>query len=279
MASCRYCGLKVGLFRITHEACVEDAEAAIEQLRFVMKEAVTLGLSSLSVLPEVEALKRQGRLPVDEADGIALSAADSAALPLAHVRPVNDGTSEAVFNLFEAIRPNFLKDYKRYPGYISLPFSHTLFEVLHGRVPYFDPQITTGFQLKHDERPVLIRNAQLAEYKTVAQRGFDQSVSLPVGAGFYYRLSASTLRSEQTGLVLIDQGKMLITTQTIYFGGPMQNLRVPYSSVLRVESLVDGFGIYPDHGSGRVFIPATLGFDDGWFFCNLISAYVAQAKL
>lgn len=275
---CPYCGLKVGFFKASHEQCLENAEAALQKLRSLIEDAVVLGTPALEVLPLIDEIKQQGRLTSKEADEALLMAADRSALALAHERPANNEVADQVYAIFMAISPTFLDDPKKCPGYISLSFSNTLFQVLHGEVPYFDPKIPISFQLSRDEYPILMRNTQLAEYRTISKGGGYQSVSFPVGGGMYYRLGTSLPRSEQTGLVLIDQGKLLITTRAIYFGGINQTLRLPYISVIRLESFADGIGVYPDHGNGKVFLPATLGFDDGWFFYNLVSAFVAQVR-
>ena len=57
----------------------------------------------------------------------------------------------------------------------------------------------------------------------------------------------------------VDQGHVLISTRAIYFGGQQTTFKIPYSSILRLESFVDGFGVYENHGRGKVFIPYTLG--------------------
>ena len=72
---------------------------------------------------------------------------------------------------------------------------------------------------------------------------------------------------------------MLITAEAIYFGSSKQTFRLPYDSILRLESFADGIGVYPDYGAGKIFLPAILGFDDGWFFYNLASAFIAKSKL
>lgn len=94
----------------------------------------------------------------------------------------------------------------------------------------------------------------------------------------YYRIGTSIPRTQQTGLVPIEDGQMLVTMQAIYFGGLQHNFRLPYSAILRLEPFADGVGVFPDHGSGKVFIPGSLGFDDGWFFYNLISALAVGVK-
>ena len=89
----------------------------------------------------------------------------------------------------------------------------------------------------------------------------------------YYRIGTSQPRTQQTGLVPVDQGLMVITTKAILYSGQQRNFRLPYSSILRLESFVDGFGIHENYGSGKVFIPGLIGtMDEGWYFYNLVSA-------
>ena len=279
MANCRYCGLKAGFFKETHEECSRDAETVLRKLEAAIANAVLKGIPASEVTPTLDSLKQEGRLANEGTTKSLLRAADKAALTLAHEQPASNYVLEQVGDLFSAAQPNFLTggvNLKDYPGFISLTFSNTLFQILHGETPYFNPSTTINFRLSSDEQPILKRNARLAEYGNLPKGGGSQSISLPIGGGLYYRLSASLPRSEETGLVLLDEGELLITTKAIYFGGLKQALHLPYSSILRLESLADGIGIYQHHGTGKVLIPASLGFDDGWFFYNLIAALTAR---
>jgi hypothetical protein len=244
-----------------------------------MTEAISQGGLASAVVPEFDALRQQGRLPKAIANAALLSAANEACFALVREQPASGELADRIFNLFTAIQPDLfetIEGIKNNPGYASISLSHTVYQVLHGEVPHWDPQTPVGFRMSRGESAIVKRNAMLAEYKTISRGGAYQSIGLPIGGGLYYRLGASTPHSQQTGLALIEAGQMLITTQAIYFGGLTHNFKIPHSSILRLEPFVDGIGVYPDYGSGKVFLPGSLGFADGWFFYNLVSALVAQ---
>ncbi len=279
MADCRLCGLKAGVFKSVHDQCLKDAETATEKLKAMMTRAVQSVTSVAEVLQTFTLLKREGRLKDDEVASILLSAANKAALSLAHEQPVSNQVLEDVGNLYSAAYPTFLTggvNFKDYPGFISLTFSNTLYQVLHGETPYFDSSKRIDFRLSSDERPILRRNTRLAEYRNNKKHGQSQSISLPVGGGIYYRFNVSSPRVEETVLSILDEGEMLITTGAIYFGGLRHTLRIPHSSIIRLQSLADGLGIHQQNGTGNILIPASLGFDDGWFFYNLVAALAAR---
>jgi hypothetical protein len=207
-----------------------------------------------------------------------LEAADKAAFEIAVKEPISNAESERIWNIFIAIDPNwastFTSQISKWPGYTRLDQSNVLYQVLHGEVPYYNPEGFADLRFRKDEHPVIRRNATLAEYRTVSSGGYGfQSVSLPIGAGMYYRIGSSQPHSQQSGLMPIDDGNLVITTKAILFTGERTNFRIDYGSILRIESFVDGFGIHENYGAGKVFIPALIGTaDEGWYFYNLVSA-------
>lgn len=282
MGLCRFCGTKAGFFKEVHEACQQRADSSLSDLRELVADAVRTGRKPEYIEGQISELRERGRLNGMDISRDLLRSADSAAMTLAHDHPVSDEDLERIGELFKVFEPEFFErggDYfKRWHGYVSLSFSNTLYQVLHGIVPYFPPDGQTSFRLSRDETIIVKRGAGLAEYRTVSSGGGYQSVSLPVGGGVYYRLGASLPKTESTGLVLVDQGSMLVTTHAVYFGGAKASFRIPYDSILRLESFADGIGIYENHGTGKVLLPYSLGFDDGWFFYNLISALSDQVR-
>ncbi len=280
MGQCRYCSTKAGMFRDAHESCAREADAALAQSRSVVADAVSTGKTAEELVPLLQSLRAKGRFAESDSKHALMQAADTASMTLAHDHPVSNEDIERIGAIFRLFDDRWFEDAQRivnWHGYLSLDFSNVLYQVLHGQVPYHHPDLANGFFLDHNEHPILRRNATLAEYRQVSTGRTYHSMSLPVGGGIYYRIGASAPRTQQTGLVPIDQGKMLITTKAIYFSGTTTTFKLPYSSILRLESFVDAVGVYENHGRGKVFIPGSLGMDDGWFFYNLISALTAQA--
>jgi hypothetical protein len=276
MGICVYCNTKAGMFKDAHEACTKDAEFARESLSKLISDSIYSEKTAASIAPEIEPLTKQGRLTGSDSQLVMLKAADKATLELALKNPIDNDQADRIGDLYSTIDPSWFSDVKKivnWPGYVALTYSNVLYQAMHGEVPHYDPNGFADFRFQKDEHPILRRNAVLAEYRTITNGRSYQSVGLPIGGGMYYRFGVSQPRTQQSGLMPVDEGLMVITTQGILFSGQTHNFRLPYSSILRIEPFVDGFGIHENHGSGKVFIPAPLGTEDeGWYFHNLVSA-------
>ena len=276
MGKCRYCNLKAGLFREAHDTCAQEAITAIEDLRLLVADAIRHSSDAHRLSQRMGELATAGRLRFEEVQNISVKAADDATFDIAMASPVSNEEHERIGSLFQSLDQDLFSKPGRLaqlPGFLSLVHSNTLHQVMHGQVPHYNPEIGRDFVLRRGEEPISRRIAQLAEYRTVSTGHSYESVSLPIGNGVYYRLGASHPRATQTGLVPVDEGLMLIT---ILFSGQTNNFRLTFDSVLRVESFTDAFGIHPNHGRGKVFIPAKIGtIDEGWYFHNLVSALVS----
>ena len=276
MGNCRYCNTKVGLFKNEHETCTQNAESARRGLRKLITDAISSNTNAEEIKPELKSIKEMGRLSEEDARTVLLRAADDATLKLAHLNPVSVEEADRIGEIFKSVDEQWFSDPSKlvnWSGFLSLLHSSTLYQVLHGESPYFDPAAFAAFRFINGETPILKRNAVLAVYRSISAGNNYHSVSVPIGGGMYYRVGASHPRAQQTGLVPVDEGLMIITTQAIYFSSHETNFRLPYSSIIRIESFVDGIGVYENHGSGKVFIPGLLGtMDEGWYFYNLVSA-------
>jgi hypothetical protein len=146
--------------------------------------------------------------------------------------------------------------------------------VLHNRSPWFEGSV--DFNLGSNEIPVYQSgdNVIYAEERTVSThvRSFG-GLSVPIGGGVYYHFGGSQGHQERTsGLVQLDGGKMLITSQALYFGGRQTTFRIALDRVLRYQPYVDGVGVCESHGAPKVFVFDYSGMDAGWFFYNVLSA-------
>ncbi len=278
MGNCLYCHAKVGLFRDTHQTCVQDADQARDSLRKLMADTVLSGNTPNDLASQIAILKKTGRLTDSDARSVLVRAADKASLELALDSPVSNENAERISDLFTSLDENWHKEPTKlvnWSGYVSLLHSNTIYQVLHKQIPYQNAAAFSDFRLQSDELPITRRNTTLAEYKTFSNGHSFQSVGIPIGAGMYYRIGASQPRTQQTELAPVDQGLMVITTKAIIFSGQQYNFRLPYSSILRLESFVDGFGVHENYGKGKVFIPALIGsMDEGWYFYNLVAAFL-----
>ncbi len=277
MANCTYCREKAGLFKSEHTACAAEAEAARRQIADAVKMAVATGKQPAKIAPVIARLQFEGRLLEEEVRKLMLRSSDAAILEAVLSKPISDDELERLGSYYSAADSKWserdIKERANFPGFLSALHANTLYQVLHGQVPYAQPGGFDDFNFQHDEFPILRRYATLAEYRSIPTGRSFQSVGLPIGGGLYYRVGMSQPRTSQTGLVPIDDGLMVITTKSIIYSGQHRNFRLPYPSILRFESFVDGFGIHGNHGPGKVFIPSKLGMmDEGWYFYNLVSA-------
>ncbi len=281
MGLCKYCHEKAGLFKDAHETCVVDAQAALTDINAIVVGAIkgSLPCTTPLLIEDISGLLRRGRLSAADACNTILKAADDATFEFAKATPMSNEEAERIGDIYKGIKPTWFDDMSsitKWRGYMALVSSNTIHEVLHKRVPYYTEEMASGFRLGMDEHPIVRRKVMLAEYKSISAGRNYQSVSLPIGGGMHYRFGTSYANTQQTGLVPIEQGLILITTQAIYFGGNLHNFSIPFTSILRVESFIDGFGVYENYGAGKVFIPALIGTEDeGWFFCNLVSALLS----
>ncbi|HEV2689468.1 MAG TPA: hypothetical protein VGV35_12980, partial [Bryobacteraceae bacterium] len=168
---------------------------------------------------------------------------------------------------------------RRWFGLPSLDMSLILWQVLHGLTPIYDGTGRMQFNLHSDEVPIFTAGkVTLAEEQTVSThaRTFG-GLSIPVGGGMYYHVGGSQ-GHQVSGLLPIDIGEMLITTEALYFGGQKKTLRIALTKVLRFQPYVDGVGVCESHGPPKVLVPDYCGMDTGWFFFNLLSALSSKLR-
>ena len=282
MSKCVYCGENTRLFSSEHKLCRENADRQMEEGASLIEQAILKGFPSAGIIRALSGTRAAGRLdPHRDVKRAWLRKADAAAMERSRQAPISNEEFDDSAKVFLYLEPDFLTQGEgllNWPGYISLDHSNNVYQVLHGKVPYMPPETVSGFILAPDENLILKRSAQLAEYRHAVERGTYQAVSLPLGGGIYYRLAKTTPRISQTSLQVVDQGKMALTDRAIYFGGNLQTFRVAYEDILRLEPYRDAFEVHENYGRGRLIIPGTLGFEDGWYFYALISAFLDHTR-
>ncbi len=162
---------------------------------------------------------------------------------------------------------------RRWFGLPRLDMSLILGQVLHGQNPVYDGTGRMQFNLHLGEVPIFTAGkVTFAEERSVSKHATTFSgVSVPIGGGMYYHVGGSQ-RHQVSGLLPIDVGEMLITTQAVYFGGQKRTLRIPFEQVVRYQPYVDGVGVCESHGPPKVFVMDYGSLDTGWFFYNLLLA-------
>lgn len=280
MGNCRYCGEKAGFMRDAHGNCVKGAEQATHELVLQVKAAIASHEPVNLISDRVERVKAVARLPTEILSPQLLAAADAATLSRALEEPVDTDSFERIGAIYDLFSPGISTDPQRlltWPGYLALINSNTLYQVMHGIPLYCPPEMSEGFVLRRDETPIQRRGAVLMQHKAIQRGSSYQSVGVPLGRGVYYRLGSSMPRAQEWGLTPVDSGTLLITNKATYFGGQRETMRIPHSSILRLESFNDAVGIHPSHGRAMIFVLGTVGpKEDGWYFYNLLSHLAAE---
>ncbi len=259
MASCRFCGDKVGMFRRAHKEC----EIGAKHLEGRASDAA--GSQSAADHFSEELLK-------------------SSLLPRVRQAIVDTGFERAVAGTLE-------------DGVIS-DEEHTALQVYRDRFGvtpgHMEQDINNGIILRHvleGDVDALTVNAVGADLpfnfmkseklvwvqggvgygKTVTRREFkggSTGYSVRVAKGVYLRQSAFKGRPVSTSsLELVDSGIFGVTTKHIYFAGGQERFRVRHDKVVAYDQYEDGIGIMRDGARAK---PELFTGLDGWFAYNLL---------
>jgi len=99
--------------------------------------------------------------------------------------------------------------------------------------------------------------------------GGSQGVSIRVMKGVYYRMGAFKGQAvDRTERVHVDTGLVVVTDKNIYFAGPAESLRIPYTKIVSFQPFSDGIGVIRDAASAK---PQIFVTHDGWFTYNLVT--------
>ena len=279
MGQCDLCGGNARLLKSRHSSCNLNAESLKQSLRDQVFEATLAGQSFSGLNAQAEKKVQDNRLPIAYFKETILQAANDAACQIAQKSPISDDELARLVNVLkgfgfpEGNRDEILR--LKLFGMAFSGMSNTLWQVCNDR--YHGDGGRTQFNLQRGEDPIFSAGkVTFAEEQTAntGSRSFG-GLSLPIGAGMYYHLGASQ-GHKASGLKAVDIGEILITSQSLYFGGRIKTMRISLANVLRYEPYVDGVGICEAYGPSKVFIPDYSGMDTGWFFINLLSAITSK---
>lgn len=281
MGQCDLCSGNAGMFNSRHPACDASAEALRQRLHDLVFASVLAGQSCPDLNVKTQKEVDGSKFPIAYFKETILKAADDAASEIAKKSPMSEDELTRLSEILKGVGyPEGNREEMLRLKLFGMPFtalSHLLWLVWNNRLPDFDDWGQTRFNLHHGEDPIFrAGKTTLAEEQTVntGSRTFG-GLSVPVGAGMYYHVGASQ-GHKVSGLMPIDVGEMLITSQSLYFGGQARTLRIQLSGVLRYQPYVDGVGVCESYGPPKVFIPDYSGMDTGWFFFNLLSALTSK---
>src|ERR1035438_9574471 len=277
MSLCEYCGEKAGWFQSRHPACAAKANSMGQTVKSLVFNGILAGKSYVDLSAEVQQVLADNKVKEQSLHELLLQGANNAVSHIALQSPVSVDEFERLSGVLkgfhiDAYRSDFVA--RRWHGFTQLAMSFILWEVLHDVHPGLTGPVE--FNVRSGEKPLhqTANNVTYLEERTISNHGRSfGGLSLPVGAGVYYHVGGSQGHQERTsGLLPLDEGKMLITSHALYFGGQKTTLRIPLDRVLRYQPYVDGVGVCESHGAPKVFTFNYGGMDAGWFFYNLLSA-------
>jgi hypothetical protein len=279
MALCEYCGESAGWFSSSHPACVAKADSTGQTVKDLVFDGILAGKPYEELSAAVQDALTDNKVLFKHVREALLQGVNDALSQLALQAPVSEDEFERLVAIsgsegFDMMSYGAGIVSRRWFSVAQLTMSVVLWQVLHNRSPWFEGSV--DFNLGSNEIPVYQSgdNVIYAEERTVSThvRSFG-GLSVPIGGGVYYHFGGSQGHQERTsGLVQLDGGKMLITSQALYFGGRQTTFRIALDRVLSYQPYVDGVGVCESHGAPKVFVFDYSGMDAGWFFYNVLSA-------
>jgi len=281
MGKCDLCGDNAGIFKSRHPSCELKAESLKQRLHDLVLNGALAGTQCCELKAQAKTEIQEDNLPESYFQQTMLLAANDAAMKISQQAPIPEDELTRLVDLLKGFgfpernKEEILRN--RLFGMAFAGMSNILWEVQNDRVPYYDGTGQMQFNLRYGEQPIFSSGkVTFAEERTVntGSRTFG-GLSVPIGAGVYYHFGASQAR-KVSGLLPIDVGAMLVTSQALYFGGEERTMRISLSHVLRYEPYVDGVGVCEAAGPPKVFVPDYSGMDSGWFLFNLLSTLTSK---
>jgi len=281
MAKCDLCGDSAGIFKNRHPSCELKAQSLKRNLHDLVLSGILAGMPCSELKAQTETKLQEEKLPNSYFQQAMLLAANDGAMQISQKAPIPPEEFTRLHDLLIGFGfPEGNRDEILGNGLWGMAFagmSNVLWEVQNDVVPYYDGMGKMQFNLRHGEQPIYsCGKVTFAEERTVntGSRVFS-GFSVPIGAGVYSHVGASQA-GKVSGLLPIDVGAVLVTSQALYFGGQQRTLRISLSNVLRYEPYADGVGVCEAAGPPKVFVPDYSGMDTGWFLFNLLSTLTSK---
>jgi len=281
VGECRYCGQDAGWFKDAHSACVVASQNGFQQISSSVADTVAQGKPYSEIRPSIEQIKNASHIPVEDFHNALVGGLSAGAEKLALAEPLSLEKHSA-FQAF--IRDTGLtqQELLKTNGYKTAVFSMLLWCLLNGRASEVASDQEHPFNLQIGEIPILMFGSVVYSQETVSRsrQGGYSGASVRLGHGIYYHFGGFQSHTvEKTGLKEIDYGRLLLTTQNMYFGGDHKTFRLPYDHVVRFEPYSDGLGIFRDSTNAKpeVFTVANPFPGLGWFLFNA-THFLAQPE-
>ena len=148
-------------------------------------------------------------------------------------------------------------------GAMAVDFSNLIWMVRNNKYSD-DPGIigTTTFILKDkDEHAIWNARLELMQEVTTSEYvGVYGGPSVRIASGLWWRLGGARGHKEvHLSIQPMDQGDFTITTHAVYFGGKRCNFRIPFSTIVKINSYSDSVGICKDGGKEYIFLTLANG--------------------
>jgi hypothetical protein len=281
VGECKYCGQSAGWFRDAHGGCVAASQSGFLQISSTVDHAVAEEKSYSQIRSDIEQSRTASRIPAEDFHNALVAGLNTGAEKLGLAAPLSVEKHGAL--------QDFIKDAGLTPqelvktnGYKAAVTSMLLWSLLNGKASIVASVPEHPFNLQVGEIPLIMFGSVTYSQETVtrSRQGGYSGGSVPLGHGMYYHFGGFQSRTmEQTSLKEIDYGRLLLTTQNMYFGGDHKSFRLPYDHVVRFEPYSDGLGIFRDSTNARpeLFTVTNPYSGVGWFLFNA-AHFLAQPE-
>src|SRR5579862_8419860 len=295
MATCIYCGKEAGFFSKYHEACFSEAEKNRNLGVIVIRALIEVAAKDKQFASELDSrlsiAVSQHKLSPEVVGQTVLSKVDE----LSKEEPLETAVAEFLCQLCENIlgkQEKILPGSPFYPTYdltlVNVAYSNRLWRIMQGETVLSFPNpcdvvLQPGENRLAEFGTVLYRKSVMVSSHTGGYNG----VGVRVASGLYYRFggyAGHTVSSPE--FQNLDNGFLVLTNKSMYFGGQQTTFRIPYNSILRFKAYPDGLGFFRSIGDGREEIftivngvltgpnfhpDQAITLNIGWFLYNLVT--------
>jgi hypothetical protein len=287
MGNCRICGQSAGWFSDSHEACIATAQAGVNEIKTIVSSAVAETMQDKT--PDVQSAVEQVRLaklvPADQVRTAVMESWSAAASEAALREPLSADKNDALTKIYKNLGLTS-QEMKRCEGFRATVLSFILWAIVNDDENVFTNAMVSQnpFNLKSEEIPIAFFGSVVYSQETTTKsyEGGYRGLSVRVLPGVYSHFGGFKGQPVVTNAMKeIDYGGMLLTTESLYFGGDHTTFCIPIGSVLSFRPQPDGIGLSrnANHGRPEVFAvlfpdanggptPATPSM--GWFLFNAL---------
>jgi hypothetical protein len=291
MANCKFCGEKAGWFSDSHESCAENAQAGANEIGTIVSaaaEKIGQGGDAPNIQPNIDEVVAQKKVPLESANAAIVQGWSSSAFEIALREPLSTDKQVALLHLYQQL--GFTNEgMRKTNGFAAVNLSAVLWALINDVREIYDGAMVSRnpFNLKSGEIPIAFfaSVSYSQETNTRSYEGGYGGMSVRLVPGVYSHFGGfKGQRVERHEMKEIDysgngNGGMLLTTQSLYYGGDHTTFRIPFDHVISFHAREDGIGLSRNVGQGRpeVFSIVVLGAGNapmpappvyGWFLFN-----------